>query len=879
MKNKGLRTISGMLAAAISLSAMSSFPIYADTSSIKYIYDNYEIDYSVVNEWADGQAIEIKILNTSEEAIANWALKYDAEGIISSLWNGIVYDSFETDYIIKGETWNYEIAPNESVVYGYTISGSNLSAPDNFEMCSQSVNITDGYAVDYAISSSWDDMVQGEIKITNTTDIPIEAWTLSFASNIEIDSLWGGRIINDSDNRYSISSESWNNLIYPNNSITIGFIGSNVAEETPLFYDYSLSKIIIDNTLSSSKLKGYVYSSGTMDLSDIKIDIFSSALKRTEEDLLIYENEYSFSTYTNSTGEYSFDKPTDNCLVQIDVNSLPDTFGVDKLSYFVDSDDEVEDFVISEIANVEIVDEETVIIYNAVGEELISDINIESDVRCLETYESDGAPTYKTYVYAEANGVSSTECYNLFPESTDLITQADELYQLGKITETEKIRMYLEAFITNNYGERESLTYIYDELINYYMCGEDEALVNEIYGYIYGSSKLRSSAPTEANYKKAGKKEVSTSDGRIKYTINYETNSSSPHYIDEATINRFTAYTREIINHYFVKYGFNLPMLLSGDDSYQIYFASGLDSNGFTRRYVKSSTKAPAGSLIVINYPPKINTDVDIKKTIAHEIFHSIQYTYTDQLGFSGNDKWFSEATATYAGLNYVNTYLSYAKSKANTYLSNVSLPFTDFTNDRNYGMFLFPQYISQRYGGLKTIKRIMEYVDNGYTVLDSMEKAVKEIDSGITYEELFAGFQSYNADPRKYTNSNNKYNEATRRHDNVGTANDVSVKSTAAVHLGFQAKTSSKKLTSTINITSGKFQNAIFRIVKFPGDGKASKLITSYIPSSTSITIVSSDFRKGTSNTDYPRITLVAANVASDYTSTYKFSLTRSDT
>ena len=42
---------------------------------------------------------------------------------------------------------------------------------------------------------------------------------------------------------------------------------------------------------------------------------------------------------------------------------------------------------------------------------------------------------------------------------------------------------------------------------------------------------------------------------------------------------------------------------------------------------------------------------------------------------------------------------------------------------------------------------------------------------------------------------------------------------------------------------------------------------------------IVSSDFRKGTSNTDYPRITLVAANVASDYTSTYKFSLTRSDT
>lgn len=227
------RAVSSFTALAIATVAMPVIPAFAETGAITYSFDGYDVEYSVKNEWTDGQSIEIKITNTGDEPILNWAFKYDAEGIIEGLWNASVYDSQKTSYVIKNVGWNYEIAPDASVSFGYTLSDYSGTNPDKFELCAKRVDKTDGYDVQYNITNEWDTGLQGEIVITNTSDEPLEAWELSFDSTFAINNLWNGRIISSEDNHYVVASEMWSNPIAAGASVTVGFTGDKI-EETEL---------------------------------------------------------------------------------------------------------------------------------------------------------------------------------------------------------------------------------------------------------------------------------------------------------------------------------------------------------------------------------------------------------------------------------------------------------------------------------------------------------------------------------------------------------------------------------------------------------------------------------------------------------------------
>ena len=109
------RTISGITAAVMMIAAVPTTPAYAESGATSYSFDGYDVEYSVKNEWSDGKTIEVKITNTGDEPILNWAFKYDAEGKVNDLWNASVYSADNTSYIIKNDGWNYEIAPAASV--------------------------------------------------------------------------------------------------------------------------------------------------------------------------------------------------------------------------------------------------------------------------------------------------------------------------------------------------------------------------------------------------------------------------------------------------------------------------------------------------------------------------------------------------------------------------------------------------------------------------------------------------------------------------------------------------------------------------------------------------------------------------------------------
>lgn len=110
------RSISSILAAAMSFSLFTTVPVSAEIGKTTYNYDGYSVEYNVTNEWEGNQTVEVTVSNTGDESILNWALKYDAEGEISNLWNAGVYEQSTDEYVIKNAGWNYEIAPNQSVV-------------------------------------------------------------------------------------------------------------------------------------------------------------------------------------------------------------------------------------------------------------------------------------------------------------------------------------------------------------------------------------------------------------------------------------------------------------------------------------------------------------------------------------------------------------------------------------------------------------------------------------------------------------------------------------------------------------------------------------------------------------------------------------------
>lgn len=160
-------------------------------------------------------------------------------------------------------------------MFGYTLSNYNGVNPDHFELCSKRVDITEGYNVQYNVTEEWNDGLQGEIVITNTSEEPLEAWELSFDSTFEINNLWDGRIISAANGRYVVASEMWSNPIAASESITIGFTGSKLTEEVPDIGNYSISSVVISYSLHETPLLdkliisaygGYIPETDTIDV-------------------------------------------------------------------------------------------------------------------------------------------------------------------------------------------------------------------------------------------------------------------------------------------------------------------------------------------------------------------------------------------------------------------------------------------------------------------------------------------------------------------------------------------------------------------------------------------------------------------------------------
>lgn len=220
---------------------------FAEESNKKiYTYDNFDVEYQVDSAWDGAQAIKVKITNTGEESILNWYLKYNAGGTVENLYNALLYSDSATECVFKNNGYNYEIEPNCSVDFGYILRGEELKYPDEFELCNKRVEKETGYDVDFNITYEWDNGFNADIVITNTSDKPIEAWTLTFDANFEVNNYWNCKLIDHSNGKYTFANKLWTTPIAVGGSAVFGFSADMTGDGKPYAENWSMTEVVVD---------------------------------------------------------------------------------------------------------------------------------------------------------------------------------------------------------------------------------------------------------------------------------------------------------------------------------------------------------------------------------------------------------------------------------------------------------------------------------------------------------------------------------------------------------------------------------------------------------------------------------------------------------
>ncbi len=279
---------------------VSVFTASAATSDSRtFMYDDYEITYTVTNSWGNTEAVTVSITNTSNETIENWMLYFDPKGEIDSnnIWN--VQTALTTSGItyFSNAGYNSAILPNASVNFSYFVTDCE-GIPDTFVMCQKRDENT-AYSDQVIVYSSWNDEFNGAIILENNSDNPIKDWELTFDTNFtitEITSSWAGTMTALEPYSYMLKG-SYTNVIAPHTSVTLGFSG--VKNGTPDIISSTLTEVVVDE---ETVLYGSIIDGSTLfnDLDDTDNDGLPDIVERkigTNENNEDSDNDRMFDGY------------------------------------------------------------------------------------------------------------------------------------------------------------------------------------------------------------------------------------------------------------------------------------------------------------------------------------------------------------------------------------------------------------------------------------------------------------------------------------------------------------------------------------------------------------------------------------------------------
>ena len=208
-----------------------------------YNNDTMSLQYSITSEYGNNYQVELAVTNTTKETIHNWEIAYNTDDVIVSIWNGKVNQA-DGYTVIKNNGYNQDIKPGETIIFGYiAVKEKVIKIPNKFSFTNYYLITPTNYEINYKIDNQWDKGYIASIIITNTSNAIIEDWKLDFEFEENIDTLWGGDVLNHDDNWYTIINGPSNNNILPGESVTFSFIVTDYKGESEPRYFGLLSSV------------------------------------------------------------------------------------------------------------------------------------------------------------------------------------------------------------------------------------------------------------------------------------------------------------------------------------------------------------------------------------------------------------------------------------------------------------------------------------------------------------------------------------------------------------------------------------------------------------------------------------------------------------
>ncbi len=318
--------------------------------------------------------------------------------------------------------------------------------------------------------------------------------------------------------------------------------------------------------------------------------------------------------------------------------------------------------------------------------------NCSSTQEVLASIRSDDVFSMDGIIVTDSGNYVITDYYDFSVTSKYEI--AEWAYENDLISEEEKIDCYCDLVIKRNFDNIECLTGVFYEIQRY---REESNISFELETKIDKLLEANEYSPTgailpniEGLYENAY------------FRILYD-----PEKVSASAAESVGAYFAQV-RAQFVRWGFIPP--LSDSSKYVVQLDCNKNENNYAgvTVYVPPTSDSNVCASSIIIYEFTSLTD-DVKRTIAHELFHAVQKSYNYQYN------WFGEACATFISLIYhkdsaIGEHLWEIYEFINS-IETVSL--ATLPNNKGYGAAIFPLTIYMDFGGMNTIVKIYEEYNN----------------------------------------------------------------------------------------------------------------------------------------------------------------------
>ena len=333
MKKGMKRLVSCLLAIAM---VLTTFGVNTKTASAEertmqnYVYDGYEVDFNVTDAWDGAFNADVKIANTGDAEICDWALTFEFAHEIQNLWNATAVEHTGNTYVIKNADWNANIKPGEGVTFGMTVlCDGEIAFPENFSFVMKEESVTaQSYSAEFIQYSDWGTSCNGAIILSNLTDEPIEKWQLEFDYDREIVDIANAVIVSHEQGHYVIKNAEYNADIAANSSVHISIVaGEGDADERP--ENFTMQQTVVGDASTGTedemdpviaeRLKGVKYkepeaehvqydeTSGMYYIDNQLLLIVKSGVEFEEVSILVDEIGASIVGYILLTGDYQLE--------------------------------------------------------------------------------------------------------------------------------------------------------------------------------------------------------------------------------------------------------------------------------------------------------------------------------------------------------------------------------------------------------------------------------------------------------------------------------------------------------------------------------------------------------------------------------------------